>query len=109
MLAAVVTGAVLVLRGPDRVFGAALAALLGTSIIWILVSVLWPARADRTCPACGREELRRKDPGSTRGVACASCGHEDAERSSFLLAEDDGEALELVRLAERSRRRVEVR
>jgi hypothetical protein len=109
MLAAVVCGAALVLSGPDPMFVTALSILVGASIAWVLVSVLWPARPDRTCPACGKEELLRMDPGSTRGVACASCGHRDAEQSSFLLAEDDGASLETIRLEERSRRKVEAR
>lgn len=101
MLAAVLSAALLVLRGPDRAFVVALSFLLGLSITWILVSVLWPARADRTCPACGSPTLRRLDDRTTRGVECAACGHRDEERSSFLLAEEDGEALETIRLEER--------
>lgn len=101
MLAAVVSAALLVLRGPDRAFVAALSVVLGLSVAWILVSVLWPARADRTCPACGESSLRRLDPRSTRGVACPACGHRDEEQSSFLMAEEDGAALETIRLEER--------
>jgi hypothetical protein len=101
MLAAVVCGAVLVLRGPDRVFGGALALFLGASIAWILVSVLWPARPDRTCPACGEPSLGRMDADSTRGVACSACGHRDETRSSFLMAEEEGDAIERIRLAAR--------
>ncbi len=102
MLAAVVCGAALVLRGPDRVFGGALALFLGASIAWILVSVLWPARPDRTCPACGESSLGRMDPETTRGVVCSACGHRDETQSSFLMAEEDGEAIERIRLAARS-------
>jgi hypothetical protein len=102
MLTAVVCGAVLVLRGPDRVFGGALALLLGASIAWILVSVLWPARPDRTCPACGEPGLRRIDETTTRGVVCSACGHADEEQSSFLMAEEEAGAIERIRLASRS-------
>jgi len=102
MLAAVLCGAALVLRGPDRVFGGALALFLGASIAWILVSVLWPARPDRTCPACGEEALRRMDAETTRGVACSACGHRDEAQSSFLMAEEEGDAVERIRLSTRS-------
>jgi hypothetical protein len=105
MLAAVLCAAMLVLRGADRAFVAAVSILIGLSVLWILVSVLWPARADRTCPACGEAGLRRLNARSTRGVACLSCGHKDEEQSSFLLAEDDGDALETIRLEERSKAR----
>ena len=101
MLAAVLCAALLVLRGPDRAFVAAMSGLFGLSIAWILVCVLWPARADRTCPSCGESSLRRSDPRSTRGVECPACGHRDEEQSSFLIAEDDGEPLEPIRLEER--------
>lgn len=101
MLAAVVCGAVLVLRGPDRIFGGALALFLGASIAWILVSVLWPARPDRTCPSCGEPRLRRMDAETTRGVACSACGHRDEAQSSFLMAEEEGDAIERIRLAAR--------
>ena len=90
MLLATVSGARLVTSGPDRIFGIALAALFGGALAWILVSVLWPARPDRTCPECGRESLSLLDPRSTRGVRCASCGHVDREQSAFLLAEEEG-------------------
>jgi ribosomal protein L37AE/L43A len=102
MLAAVVCGALLVLRGPDRVFGGALALLIGASIAWILVSVLWPARPDRTCPACGESSLRRMDAGTTRGVVCSACGHRDEAQSSFLMAEEEGATIERIRLEARS-------
>ena len=105
MLAAVVCGAVLVLRGPDRIFGGALALFLGASIAWILASVLWPARPDRTCPACGRAKLGRMDEESTRGVVCTACGHRDESQSSFLMAEEEGDAIERIRLATRSNMR----
>ena len=109
MLTAVLCGALLVLRGPDRVFGGALALFLGASIAWILVSVLWPARPDRTCPACGEEALRRMDPETTRGVACSACGHRDETQSSFLMAEEEGDAVERIRLSTRSTERPERR
>jgi hypothetical protein len=105
MLAATVCGALVVLRGPDRAFVTALAALIGTAAAWVLISVFWPARADRTCPACGLRSLQRLDRRSTRGVACESCGHEDAHHSSFLLVEDEGDAIEPIVIGERAHAR----
>jgi hypothetical protein len=102
MLLATVCGLLLVQRGLDRTFGWALAALLGAAIVWMLVSVLWPARPDRTCASCGRTSLRRSDPRSTKGVSCGECGYEDASASSFLLAEEDAGSIEPIVLAERS-------
>lgn len=105
MLLATVCGLFLVQRGLDRTFAWALAALLGASIAWLLVSVLWPSRPDRTCASCGSPTLRRRDPGSTKGVACSACGYEDPSTSSFLLAEEDGDSIEPIVIAEREGRR----
>ena len=102
LLAATISGILLVLRGPDRYFGFAFGALLALAVSWILISVLFPAKVDRTCPMCGRESLRRLDAQSTRGVICADCGHIDLHQSSFLMAEADG-SLEQIVIAERER------
>jgi hypothetical protein len=105
-LGATLGAAFLVLRGPDRLFGWALGAMLGASLLWIVISVLFPAKADRTCPRCGAESLERSDPQRTEGLACTSCGWRDDAESGFLLAEDDGVPIEpmvLRRRAERAR------
>jgi hypothetical protein len=101
MLAATVCAALLVLRGPDRALVAALSALFGTALAWMLVSIFWPAKPDRTCPACQGMTLRRLDSRSTRGIVCDACGHEDAVASSFLLAEDENTPIEPLVIAER--------
>ena len=103
LLAATACGVALVLRGPDRIFVVATGTLLAVAILWILVSSLLPARADRTCPACGAEALRRLDRATTRGILCTACGHVDPTQSSFLLAEEEG-PLETIVIAERGRR-----
>jgi hypothetical protein len=105
LLASVVVGALLVLRGPDRAFVLAVTALFGMALVWVLVSVFWPARADRTCPACGANAIRRLDPASTRGIACGACEFRDLEHSSFLLAEEEGVPLESIRIDDRARGR----
>jgi hypothetical protein len=101
MLLATTCAILLVLRGPDRAFDVAVALLISVSLVWMLVSVFWPASPDRTCAACGREALKRLDPASTRGVQCTECGATDAERSSFLFAEEEGGALETLIVGER--------
>lgn len=97
-----------VVLGADERSSARLLALglclAGAGVLgWVLVSVFYPARADRTCPRCGEQGLERLERESTRGVACRLCGHVDASASSFLIAESEG-ALEPVVLRERRER-----
>ena len=103
LLGSVFAGISLVFRGPDEWFGWTLAVLLGLGIGWVAVSALLPARADRRCPACGKEALRRLDPRTTRGVTCSACGYTDELASSFYLAEAEGPLEEIV-LRERASR-----
>lgn len=107
LLIATVCGVLLVMRGPDRWFGYALAALLGVAVAWILVSALHPARADRACPDCGQPTLERANPRRTTGVRCSACGRYDPQESAFLMAEEEGvvDALVLSERRERSRER----
>jgi len=100
MIGATLAGVLLVMRGPDRAFGIAAGSLFALLVGWVLASTLWPAHADRTCPGCGRESLQRLEPLSARGVTCPACGHVDPERSSFLMAEEEG-PVEPIALAER--------
>lgn len=104
LLASVFAGMAVVFRGPDEWFGWAMAILLGLGLLWIAISALLPSGADRRCPACGKEALRRLDPRTTRGVICSACGHTDELQSSFYLAEAEGPLEEIV-LRERSSRR----
>ncbi|MFN0241427.1 MAG: hypothetical protein ACKVWV_00895 [Planctomycetota bacterium] len=107
LLTATACGVLLVLRGPDRWFGYALAALLGVAVAWILVSALHPARADRACPDCGQPTLERAHPLRTTGVRCSACGRYDPQESAFLMAEEEGvvDALVVSERLERSRER----
>jgi hypothetical protein len=101
MLASTACGIALVLRGPERAFVVSATIALALVVVWILVSVFFPARVDRTCPECGEESLRRLDSRTTRGILCARCGLVDEQQSSFLLAEEEG-PLERIVLAERA-------
>jgi len=103
LLASVAAGMVFVFRGVDHLFGVALGVVLGLGFLWVLVSVLFPAKPDRTCPGCGRRSLERIDPKSTHGLCCTACDWLDEEASGFLLAEEEG-SFEDVVLRERRRR-----
>jgi hypothetical protein len=90
---------------PAWLVGATLAAILALVAAWIILSVLWPGRADRTCPSCGAEALERLDASDVVGRRCGACGWRDAAESAWLLAEEEGEALEpLVPRRRRARR-----
>ncbi len=88
---------------PLGIYAVVSGGLFAAILVWILISVLWPARAERRCPRCGGETLGRIDPNATIGVACSRCGFQDAERSAWLLAEEEG-PLERIVLEERRRR-----
>lgn len=103
-IAAAAGGLWLVRRLPQAAFGWVAGAVLGLAILWILVSVLWPARAERTCPSCGRASLRRLDRETTLGLACEACGFVDESASSWYLAEEEGPLEELVLSARRRTR-----
>lgn len=104
MLAAIASAVLLLVRGPDRLFGIALALLFALGFGWMVVSVLWPGRAERRCPGCGADALERIDPRATSGVHCTACGFRDEHRSAWLLAEEEG-PLERTVLRERTRHR----
>ncbi len=103
LLASIAAGMLFVFRGVDHLFGLALGLVMGLGFLWILVSVLFPAKPDRTCPACGQRSLERIDPKSTHGLCCISCDWRDEAASGFLYAEEEG-AFEDVVLRERRRR-----
>jgi hypothetical protein len=103
LLSSVAAGMLFVFRGPDHVFGVSLGLVLGLAFLWMLISVLFPAKPDRTCPSCGERTLERLDPQSTQGVRCSDCGWQDEAASSFLMAEEDGSLADTV-LRERRRR-----
>lgn len=103
LLASVASGMLFVFRGPDHLFGVALGVVLGLGFLWILISVLFPGKPDRTCPRCGNKALERIDPASTLGIRCRMCAWEDGDASGFLFAEEEG-PLEDTVLRKRRRR-----
>lgn len=103
LLCATIGAVSLVFRGPVGLFAIALACFGVLGVAWLLICVFSSARADRTCPSCGRAELERLDPLSTRGVVCRTCGRWDREQSSFLMAEEEG-PIEPIVMRERQRK-----
>jgi len=106
MLAAVLVGVLLVRGGSPAWFGAVALTLGILPAGWVLVSALFPARAERRCPACGQDALARRSPDATHGLRCRACGWADEAASAWLLAEEEG-PLEHIVLAERGRARRE--
>ncbi len=94
----------IVLTGPSGLFGWVFGGLVVCALVWVVVSALFPAKADRNCPACGRDTLVRMEETSTEGVVCKACHWRNEEQSSFLLAEEEG-AIEPLLLARRRRLR----
>lgn len=101
-LLAVAAGIAIVLQRPLYLFAGVLVALAAVPIGWVLVSALLPARAERRCPACGKDALQRLDPRATQGLVCRACGLRDENASAWYLAEEEG-PLERIVLAERGR------
>jgi len=104
LLLAVLAGVAIVVAGPHFLFAGVLAALAAVPVVWVAVSALWPARAERRCPACGKDALARLDARATHGLVCRACGFRDESASAWLLAEEEGPLEEIV-LAERARSR----
>ena len=69
---------------------------LWVNLVWIGISTLWPATADRSCPSCGEDGLERLDPQKTYGIRCRGCGFRDESVSAWLLAEEEGPLEEIV-------------
>jgi len=103
-LLAVALGVWIVFHRPLSLFVGVLAALAAVPVGWVMVSALWPARAERRCPACNADALERIDRRASHGLVCRACGHRDESASAWLLAEEEGTLEEMV-LAERGRRR----
>lgn len=97
-----IVAVILVTQGEAALFGWTIGVFFSVGLGWVLVSSLFPAEPDRTCPECSGETLVRIDPLSTRGIRCVSCGFRDEDASSFLMAEQEG-SLEPAILMERGR------
>lgn len=80
----------------------ALGAVLAVAVGWVVISVLWPGRADRVCPACGAEAVERTAPDALVGRRCSACGWHDETESAWMIAEEEAEALEPLVLKQRT-------
>lgn len=109
MLVAALAGVAWILHRPPNIWGYVFSILFLIAMSWIVISVLWPAHADRTCPECGSEKLERLDPSTTIGIRCSGCGFVDDSKSSWLLAEEEGPLENLVLEQRRARRRARAR
>jgi ribosomal protein L37AE/L43A len=103
LLCCVACAMLFIVRGPDQIFGVAFGIVLCVGLVWILVSALLPARADRNCPQCGRKTVQRIDARTLHGLRCRACSWRDESASAFIHAEDDGRPLEDIVLRERGR------
>jgi len=103
LLVAVLCGAGVAFAGPIVLFWVVVVALVVLPVAWLVISALFPARAERRCPACGRNELTRLDRKTTVGLVCRACGWRDGTASSWLIAEEEGRPLEKIVLTQRGR------
>ncbi|MSR60816.1 MAG: hypothetical protein EXS08_00020 [Planctomycetes bacterium] len=101
-LAAVLGGVAVVFSRPLALLWVVLGALVVVPTGWVLVSALFPGKAERRCPACAGETLVRLDVRTTQGLGCRACGWRDESASAWLLAEEEGPLEEIV-LAQRGR------
>jgi hypothetical protein len=106
-LFAALLGVGIVMQGPIELYGFALAALFGVGVLWLLISMFFPGKADLGCPRCKEEALERMSLDSVTGIRCASCGYEDAAASSWMIAEREGVPLEGIVMENRARRGAE--
>jgi DNA-directed RNA polymerase subunit RPC12/RpoP len=94
ILAAVLGAFVLLRRGPETLFSGVLIAICGAAVLWLLVSILSPAKPDRKCPECGNLALERMSEDALHGLRCTRCGFEDEQASAWKFAEEGERALE---------------
>ena len=104
MLASVGLVLVLVVRPGGAPSPLVIGGIVVLLFAWIGVSVLWPARADRSCPDCKQPALVRIDPTSAVGLRCTACAWNDTTASGWYLAEEELEALEPLALEQRRRK-----
>ncbi len=90
MMCATALGLGLAAGAPQDVALWVLGAGAGIALLWVLCTAFWPAKADRSCPECGRDSLKRMDPNTTRGLMCTRCEFRDPEATGWFLAEEEG-------------------
>jgi len=99
-----VLGALVLLRlGPESLLRGFLVAVCALPLVWVFVSIFYPASADRRCPSCHEESLVRTRLDDLQGLHCTRCGFADEHASSWKFAEEGEEALEPFVLRDRGR------
>ncbi|HIG11001.1 MAG: hypothetical protein ABGY71_12440 [bacterium] len=94
LLCAALIGLLIVFQGPVHLFGLFFGLIFGLGVLWFLISVIFPGRADLTCPECQAETLERLSPTSALGLRCSACDFTDPDHSSWMIAELEGLPLE---------------
>jgi hypothetical protein len=103
-LFATLLGVSIVLSGPLELYGFALTALFVVGVLWTLISVFFPGRAELSCPRCSAPALERLSLDSVTGIRCSACGFEDPDASSWMIAEQEGVPLEGIVMKNRRRK-----
>jgi hypothetical protein len=95
---------VLLRRGPDEFFITILAVTVSMPVVWGLVSLFFPAYADRRCPECNELALESMDVDSPTGLECGACGYVDETAGAWKFAEERDAPLEPMVLKSRQSR-----
>jgi len=103
LILAIGGGLLLVRLQPEAFFTTLLVVLFVLPFAWGIVSVFFPAYADRKCPDCGAMAVEALAEDDLHGIRCTSCGYEDRDASAWKFAEERDEALEPYVLQERGR------
>jgi hypothetical protein len=101
LLGAVFTAFALLRQGPEALLGPVLVAVGAVPLLWLLVSIVFPARTDRRCPECGAEALEPLREDDLQGLRCGACAYSDEHASAWKFAEEDDRPLEPLVLRQR--------
>jgi len=94
LLLAVGAAFVLLRTQPAAFFTTVLVVVFLAPFAWGLVSVLFPAYADRKCPECGELSVEALSEEDLHGVHCTACGYVDRDASAWKFAEERDQPLE---------------
>jgi len=103
MLMAVVLGLALVFLNPAGLALLVIGGVVLAFVLWIVISLFFPGRADPRCPKCGELGLEASELDDVQGIRCSACGFEDAEASSWMFAEGRDGPLENIVMKSRGR------
>ncbi len=95
---------VLLRRGPDEFFVGVLSITFALPVVWGLISVFFPAYADRRCPECKGLTLDSIADDALYGLSCSACGYVDESATAWKFAEERDAPLEPMVLKSRQSR-----